>query len=180
MKSCPSGSIAVALTGWINDLDGTGIEDDNWTDPFVRPHPKVMRKVFTPEDNSLDPIFVSLDQVGPKAQLRFIFELFEENLRSSKFFGDNKVIDKLFSTKMYYDVTLEATDGKVRAHKWILKMKSKYFEAMFNHELCDKNQDYFKIRAISCVVLNGILRCTHTEKVQDLGVLAHDPLLWSD
>lgn len=128
----------------------------------------------------MNPIFVNPDQVVPKAQLPVSFELFEENLRSSKFVDDNKFIDKLFSTKMCYDVTLEATDGKVRAHKWILKMKSKYFKAMFDHELSDKNQDRFKIRAISCVVLNEILRYIYTEKVQDLGALAHDLLLWSD
>lgn len=181
LKSSSNDRTAVSIHGWLNDVDMDGNEqDDDWSDPSSRPHFKIMRKDYAVGCDSVDPVFVTPNQISRKAQVKLVFQLFDVDLRSVMLKEDTTIIDKLFSTKMYHDVIIEAMDGKVRAHKWILKLKSKYFEAMFNHELSDKNRESFKIEDISCVVLNEIFRFIYTRKVQDMEVLAHEILLWSD
>lgn len=179
LKSCSSDRKAVVISGWITDLDVVDTDDD-WTDPATRPHFKVMRKFYEAEDNSVDPTFVSSNQVSSRSQLKLVFELFDENLRSSKLVEKNKIAEIFFASKLYYDVTIETMDGKIRAHKWILKLKSKYFEAMFDNELGDKIQTHFKIEDISLVVLNEVLRFIYTGRVEDIEALAQDILIWSD
>lgn len=180
LRSSPFGRKLAAVSGWINSLDGCETEDD-WTDPETQPQFKIMKKTFEVGDDKVEPIFVSPNHVGgSEVQLKLVIELFDENLRSSKLIEQNQVVEKLFSSKKGYDVTIVAADGKVRAHRWILKMKSRYFEAMFDSELGDKGQDEFKISDIPSVVLNEILRFLYTGKVQDIDAIAFDILVWSD
>lgn len=181
LKSCPSDLKSVAIHGWINDVTvDENEEDDDWSDPASRPHFNITRSEYQVGNDSVDPFYISHDKIGHQAQVKLVFQLFGVNLRSTMLVEENKIIDKLFATKMYHDVTIEASDGKVRAHKWILKMRSKYFEAMFDHELTDKTRESFKIEDISYVVLNEIFRFIYTGKVQDMELLAQEIFLWSD
>ena len=181
LKSCPSDGKEIFLSGWIVDDTKVNDGEDDWTDPATRPHFKLMRKLYEPGDDAVDPLIISPErEYGERAQIRIVFELYHENLRHAKVEEENNVIDKLFASKIYYDVTIETKDGVIRAHKWILKLKSKYFEALFDNKLTDKDQDHFKIQDITSVVLNEIFRYIYTGKIHDFEALAYDILVWSD
>ena len=85
-------------------------------------------------------------------------------LESDTLFQD---LNEMFEKGKFSDVTLQAGEVKLPAHKSILASRSKVFDAMFQHDMKETRTNVVKIEDVEPAVLNNFLQYIYTGKVTD-------------
>ena len=91
-------------------------------------------------------------------------------------FSSTNILEELYKTKKFSDVTFILKDKEIKAHKCVLATCSPVFEAMFSRDMQEKRTNQATIDDIEENIFTEMIHFVYTGKVENRNVSAADLL----